>query len=73
MLLEFITFITFCNKLIFYDVLLVPHPRPQVEDHPLPAVRDFSYPPYLEAISSIRNLRTYHAVMRRDSLNMGIK
>jgi hypothetical protein len=29
-----------------------------------------SYPPYLEAISSIWNLRTRHAVVTRDSSNM---
>jgi hypothetical protein len=29
-----------------------------------------SNPPYLEAVSSIRNLRTRHAVMARDALNM---
>jgi hypothetical protein len=30
-----------------------------------------SYPPYLEAVPSIRNLRTRHAVVTRDPLNMG--
>jgi hypothetical protein len=29
-----------------------------------------SYPPYLEAISSIRNLRARHAVVTRDPPNM---
>jgi hypothetical protein len=29
-----------------------------------------SYPPYLEAVSSIRNLRTRHAVVTRDPPNM---
>jgi hypothetical protein len=29
-----------------------------------------SYPQYLEAVSSIRNLRTRHAVVTGDSLNM---
>jgi hypothetical protein len=29
-----------------------------------------SYPPYLEAVSSIRNLRTRHAVVTGDPLNM---
>jgi hypothetical protein len=29
-----------------------------------------SYPPYLEAFSSIRNLRMHHAVVTRDPLNM---
>jgi hypothetical protein len=31
-----------------------------------------SYPPYLEAISSIRNPRTHHAMVTVDPLNMGI-
>jgi hypothetical protein len=29
-----------------------------------------SYPPYLEGVSSIRNLRTRHAVVTRDSPNL---
>jgi hypothetical protein len=29
-----------------------------------------SYPPYLEAVSSIRNLRTRHAVVTEDTLNV---
>jgi hypothetical protein len=29
-----------------------------------------SYPPYLEAVSSIRNLRTHHSVVTRDPPNM---
>jgi hypothetical protein len=29
-----------------------------------------SYPPYLEAVSSLRKLRTRHAVVRRDPPNM---
>jgi len=33
---------------------------------------NFQLPHYLEAISSIRNLRTCHAVLTRDSLNMRI-
>jgi hypothetical protein len=31
-----------------------------------------SYPPYLEAFSSIHNLRTRHAVVTRDPPNIGI-
>jgi hypothetical protein len=31
-----------------------------------------SYPPYLEAISFICNLRTHHAVVTRDPPNMAI-
>jgi hypothetical protein len=29
-----------------------------------------SYPPYLEAVSSIHNLRTHHAMVTRDPPNM---
>jgi hypothetical protein len=29
-----------------------------------------NYPPYLETVSSIRNLRTHHTVVTRDPLNM---
>jgi hypothetical protein len=32
-----------------------------------------SYPPYLEGVSSIRNLRTHHAVVTRDPPNMEVK
>jgi hypothetical protein len=57
----------FHNKLIFYGELLAPRPNPKLEDHPMSAVRDCiqyicSYPPYLEAVSSVRNLRMLHAV-----------
>jgi hypothetical protein len=31
-----------------------------------------SYPPHLEAVSSIRNPRTRHAVVTVDPLNMGL-
>jgi hypothetical protein len=35
---------TFYNKLIFYsEELLVPRPTPKLEDHPLPAVRDYLF------------------------------
>jgi hypothetical protein len=41
-----------------------------VDDHPLSAVRHclfniWGYPPYLEAVSSIRNLRTHHAMVTK--------
>jgi hypothetical protein len=32
-----------------------------------------SYPPYLETVSSIRNLRTRHAVVTGDTLNLGLQ
>jgi hypothetical protein len=57
--------------------LIAPRPTPKLEGHPLSAVRDYLFnifavtPPYLESLSSIRNLRTRHAVVTRDPLNMG--
>jgi hypothetical protein len=48
----------------------------RLEDYALSAVHICSYPPYLEAASSIRNLRTSHAVMILDSpdiVDNGIK
>jgi hypothetical protein len=60
-----------CNKLIFYgEELLAPRPTPKLEDHPLLIQYIHSYPPYLEAVSSIRNLRTRHAAVTKDPLNM---
>jgi hypothetical protein len=57
--------------------VLAPRPTPKLEDHPLSAVRDCLFnifapniPPYPEAVSSIRNLRTRYAVVTRDPLNM---
>jgi hypothetical protein len=63
----------FRNKLIFYSELLAPRPTTKLEDHPLSSVRDCLFnifPPYLEAVPSIRNLRTRHAVVSRDPPNM---
>ena len=52
----------------FYgEVLVVPHPTPKPEDHPLSAVRDsfniFAATLHIEGRSSIRNLRTRHDVV----------
>jgi hypothetical protein len=67
----------FRNKVIFYgEELLAPRPTPKLEDHPfvgcpwllIQYIR--SYPPYLEGISSIHNLRMRHAVVTRDPPNM---
>jgi hypothetical protein len=59
------------NKLIFHgEELLAPRPTPKLEDQPLSAVRDCIYPAYLQAVSSIRNLRTRHAVVTRGPPNM---
>ena len=48
--------------------LLAPRPTPKLEDHPLPAVRDclfnlFAATLHIGGRSSIRNLRTRHAVV----------
>ena len=50
--------------------LLVPHPTPKLEDHPLSAVRDclfnlFAATLHIRGRSSIRNLRKRHAVVTR--------
>ena len=56
------------NKIRFYDEeLLAPRPTPKLEDHPLSAVRDclfniFAATLHIGSRSSIRNLRTCHAV-----------
>jgi hypothetical protein len=64
--------------LIFYDEeLLAPRPT-QAEGPPFFLCQRLfiqyirTYPPYLEDVSSIRNLRTRHAVVTWDPPNMGI-
>jgi hypothetical protein len=60
---------TFRNKIYFYgEELLAPRPTPKLEDHPLSAVRDclfniFAVTLHIGGRSSIRNLRTRHAVV----------
>jgi len=57
------------NKIRFYgEELLAPRPTPKLEDHPLSAVRyclfnKFSATLHIGGRSSIRNLRTRHAVV----------
>jgi hypothetical protein len=70
------TYMSFRNKLIFYDEkLLALTPNTQAGGPPLAGRPQLliqyirSCPPYLEAVSSIRNLRTRHAVVTRDTLN----
>jgi hypothetical protein len=71
------SFVTFRNKLIFTRGIVSPTPDPQAEGSPhvgsprllIQYIR--SYPPYLEAGFSIRNLRTRHAVVTRDLPNTG--
>jgi hypothetical protein len=67
---------TFRNKLISYgEELLAPRPTPQVgELFTVGCLRlliqyILSYPPYLVAVSSIRNRRMRHGVVTRDPLN----
>jgi hypothetical protein len=67
--------VVFRNKLIFYgEELLAPRQTPKLEDHPLSAVRGclFNIFAALEGVSSIRYLRTSHAVVTRDPPNMTI-
>jgi hypothetical protein len=52
--------------------LLAPPPTPKLEDYFLTAVLVQyirTYPPYLEAVFSIRNLRTRQAVVTRESFS----
>jgi hypothetical protein len=57
--------------------LLAPAPNPQAGGPPTVGCPRLliryirSYPPYLEAVSSIRNPRTRHAVVTVDPLDMG--
>jgi hypothetical protein len=69
-----LTFQVFCNTIRFYgEELLVPRPTPKLENHPLSAVRDclfniFAATLHIEGSSSIRNLRTRHAVVTGTNL-----
>jgi len=61
--------VTFPDKLFFYDDLLAPSPNsqaggPSLVGCPLLFIQYIrSYPPYLEAVYSIRNPGTRHAVV----------
>jgi hypothetical protein len=63
-----LTLLLFRNMTRFYDELLTPLPTPTLEDHPLSAVCDclfniFAATLHIGGRSSIRNLRTRHAVV----------
>jgi hypothetical protein len=65
--------VNFRNNFIFYgEELLAPRPTPSARGPPLVGCSRLliqyirSYPPYLEAVPSIRNLRTRNAVATRD-------
>jgi len=58
------------------EALLAPRPTPKLEDHPLSAVRDclfnlFAATFHIGGRSSIRNLRTRHAVVTGTHLSHG--
>jgi hypothetical protein len=76
---KFEAFVTVREKLLFYvEELIDPRstPPPQTGGPPLAGYPRLLiqyiriYPPYLEAVSSIRNLRTRHAVVTKGPLNM---
>jgi hypothetical protein len=62
------------NIIIFYgEELLAPGPTPKLEDHPLSAVRDCLFNVFAATLhnwrrSSIRNLRTRHALVTRTKI-----
>jgi len=69
------------NKTSFYaEVLSTPRPTPKLENHPLSAVRDYLFniiaaTLHIGGRSSIRNLRTRHAVvtgthLSREGMNL---
>jgi len=66
------------NMIRFYaEKLLAPRPTPKLEDHPLSAVRDCSFnilaaTLHIGGRSSIRNLRTRHAVVTGTHLSLGV-
>ena len=59
----------FHNLICFYsEELLAPRPTPKLEDHPLSAVHDYLFNIFAATLhiggrSSIRNLRTHHAML----------
>ena len=65
------------NKIRFNrEELLAPLPIPKMENHPLSAVRDCLFNTFAAALhiggsSSIRNLRTRHAVVTGTHLSQG--
>jgi hypothetical protein len=67
------------NIMFYGGGFLAPPPNPQAGgpppvDCPLLFIQYIrSYPPYLEAVASIRNPRTRHAVVTRDPLNMDVR
>ena len=59
---------TFRNIRFYGEELLALRPTPKLEAHPSPAVRDCLFNTFVDTLhiegrSSIRNLRTHHAVV----------
>jgi hypothetical protein len=70
--------VVFRNKyLVLWGRVVSPPPNPQAGGPPIVGCPRLliqyirSYPPYVEAVSSIRNPRIRHAVVTVDPLNMG--
>jgi hypothetical protein len=70
------TFVALPKKLIFYGEELLTSANPQAGGPPLVGCPRLviqyirRYPPRLESVLSIRNLRTRHATVTRDPFNM---
>jgi len=64
---------------MFYrEVLLAPRPNPKLEDHPLSAVHDCLFNLFAATLhkggsSSIRNLRTRHALVTGTHYTLGVR
>jgi hypothetical protein len=64
-----LTFWLFCNMILFFgEALIAPRPNPKLEDHPFSTVRNclfniFAATLHIGGRSSIRNMRTRHAVV----------
>ena len=68
----------FLTRLFHREALLAPHPTPKLEDHPSSAVRNclfniFASTLLIRGHSSIRNLRTCHAVVTGTHLYTDMK
>ena len=69
----------FRNMIRFYsEELLAPHPTPKLEDHPLSAVPDclfnrFATVLHIGGRSSLRNVRTRHAVVTATHLLWAVR
>ena len=73
--IQTITLWMFRNKIRFYGKeILAPRPKSKLEDHPLSDVRDCLFNIFAATLhnggrSTVRNLRTFHAVVTRTHLS----